>query len=580
MKLRTPSCMSHPSAQSTFWGVAIHAISLSLLSVPTLAQTVPDAGSLLRENQRSPAPQHHAPAPQIAPSSAVTTHKDDGLHFSVKAFKLVGATLVPEAELQAVLAPWLNQTIGFSDLEAAGAALSEAYSRRGLLMRTQLPTQDINDGIVTFKIIEGRLGAVQIDDGGQALRLKRELVLGMLTARQQPGQVLRLDALERATNLLNDTPGVLASVALTSGKAEGESDVVVKLQDRPLLAGLVQLDNQGSRSTGTARLSGSVALDNPAGRGDQAALSSNVSEGTAYARLAYTTPVGWDGLRVGVYTSAMRYKLLNEFAALNAKGDAQTLGVSGSYPIVRSRNNNVSATAVLETKRYRNEANGAETSRKTSTTVLLGLTGDSTDASDDGGFTLWGVNATLGRLDLAANAVNQTADQAGPQTQGSFGKLGFNLGRFQRVANETSLWLSASGQVAGKNLDSSEKFSLGGPNGVRAYPSLEAQGDSGLMGNLELRHNLRTNVQAIGFYDAGRVQVNHSANYAGAAALNSITLKGYGLGMRWTDPGNFALSATAAKRLGQNPLASPTTGKDSDGSKDAVRFWISGVKYF
>jgi hemolysin activation/secretion protein len=40
----------------------------------------------------------------------------------------------------------------------------------------------------------------------------------------------------------------------------------------------------------------------------------------------------------------------------------------------------------------------------------------------------------------------------------------------QRVADGVDLFLHLSGQAAGKNLDSSEKMSLGGPTAVRSSP--------------------------------------------------------------------------------------------------------------
>ena len=35
-----------------------------------------------------------------------------------------------------------------------------------------------------------------------------------------------------------------------------------------------------------------------------------------------------------------------------------------------------------------------------------------------------------------------------------------------------------------------------------------------------------------------------------------------------------------AQRLGDNPFASALTGKDTDGSLNRTRLWVSGVKFF
>jgi hemolysin activation/secretion protein len=86
-----------------------------------------------------------------------------------------------------------------------------------------------------------------------------------------------------------------------------------------------------------------------------------------------------------------------------------------------------------------------------------------------------------------------------------------------------------NGQQASKNLDSSEKFSLGGVNGVRAYPQSEATGDEGYKATIELRRTLTANVQGTVFYDYGSVKINK--NPFGPAASNNRSLGGVGFGV-------------------------------------------------
>src|SRR4029077_11503587 len=87
-------------------------------------------------------------------------------------------------------------------------------------------------------------------------------------------------------------------------------------------------------------------------------------------------------------------------------------------------------------------------------------------------------------------ATAEIADQAptGRHTQGNFNKFNYDVRRQQRLTDDASLLFSASGQLASGNLASAEKMSLGGPNGVRAYPVGEATGDSGIVTQTELRY--------------------------------------------------------------------------------------------
>lgn len=555
------------------------ALCFTLFTVAAHADSIPDAGSLMRETEKQQPRCLPQPAPLAIPEAPLA--KDMGaVQVKVKGFRLTGASLIPEAELQAVLTPWVGREVSFTELQQAVNAITEEYRRRGWFARPQLPAQDVSDGIITINIIEGKLGEVRIDDGGKKLRIEREVITGTMTARQKPGDSLNLEYLDRSTNILNDTPGVAVATILAPGQKAGESDAIVRVQDKAMLAGTVQIDNQGARSTGENKLSVNGMFDNPLGIGDQVSINGNTSDGSDYLKFGYSLPVGRDGLRVGASTSAMRYKLIGELASLNAKGEAQTFGVNGSYPLLRSGTRNIALTIALDRKNYYNEANQIATSEKQLDTALFALNGDLLDGLSSGGMTLWGISLAAGDVDLSANATNQTADSSGPRTAGSYQKLGWNLARLQRFSDKTTLWTSINGQFAGKNLDSAEKFSLGGPSGVRAYPLIEGSGDDGWLATLEVRHKLLDELQISAFYDQGTIRQSHNTDYTGTPTINDATLKGVGIGVNWSQPGNFALYAILARRIGDNPLRNLLTGNDSDGSLDRDRLWLSAVKFF
>ena len=565
-------------SDSTQHRQVLAACTLLMASYACVAQTAPDAGTLLRETERQQR-QLPTPAPQALPQAPAAPNMA-GMRVQVKAFRITGNTLIAEPELQAVLAPWVGKESSYAELQQAANALAEAYRKRGWFVRPQLPAQDVSTGIITINIIESRLGAVRIEDGGKVLRTNRALVTDTMTARQKPGDALNLDALDRSTNILNDTPGLAVATILAPGKNTGDTDAVVKVQDKALYSGTATLDNQGARATGADKLSASLTLDSPSGRGDQIALNGNTSQGSDYAKLAYNLPWGRDGARVGASASAMQYKLLGDLASLQAKGDAQTLGANASYPLVRSGSKNMALSGAIDRKTYYNEASSVATSKKVADVAVMVLSGDLLDALGQGGMTMWGVNLTAGQLDLSANATNQTADRTGAKTEGSYSKLGYNLARLQRLSDKTTLWASFSGQSAGKNLDSSEKFSIGGPSGVRAYPLSEGTGDSGWLATLEVRHNLKPELQISAFYDHGQIKQSFDASYTGAPVVNDASLKGMGVGLSWSQPGNFAVRASLARRIGDNPLASVLNGTDGDGSLTHNRLWFSAIKFF
>lgn len=87
-------------------------------------------------------------------------------------------------------------------------------------------------------------------------------------------------------------------------------------------------------------------------------------------------------------------------------------------------------------------------------------------------------------------------------------KINPSVVRLQRLTDRISLYGQVQGQWSDGNLDSSEKISLGGAYGVRAYPEGEAQGDQGYVANVELRYALTEIAQLFTFVDHGEVLLN------------------------------------------------------------------------
>ena len=75
-------------------------------------------------------------------------------------------------------------------------------------------------------------------------------------------------------------------------------------------------------------------------------------------------------------------------------------------------------------------------------------------------------------------------------------------------------------------MDGSESFSLGGPNGVRAFPTGEGSDSRGWLAQLEMRYAIDAHFSPYAFYDAG------STPRVGADS-NKRNLAGAGIGLRY-----------------------------------------------
>ena len=355
----------------------------------------------------------------------------------------------------------------------------------------------------------------------------------------------------------------------------GLSDLIVDVTPGQGVSGSIDADNAGNRYTGVYRLGATINLNEPTGQGDVASLRAVTSgPGLNYARASYQLQLG--RARAGVAYSLLRYRLGREFEALDATGTARVASVFGSYPLIRSRSTNLYAGLAYDVKALQDRVGSTSSVTDKRVHVLAAsLYGDHRDNLGGGGASSYSLTLSAGNLDIQTPAV-RAIDAATAQSNGRFGKLSFSANRLQGVTDTVSFYASVNGQLASKNLDSSEKMVLGGMYAVRAYPEGEAYADEGFVITLEGRLLLPTpaaqtpgQLHLIAFVDAGAVTVNRNP---WAAGDNRRTLSGAGVGATWSDAGNFSVKAYYARKLG-NDMA--TSAPDRSG-----RFWIQAVKYF
>ena len=549
-----------------------------LASTGLLAQTAPDAGALqqqMERNRQTPLPPKATlPTPDVAqPMPPVS-----GLAVTLKAVSFTGNTLLSAEQLAPALAPFLNRPLDYAQLQAAAAAAANTYREAGWVVRSYLPQQDLTAGILTIQIVESVFGAVQLE-GPAAQRVALAQITKYISASQASGQALNADALDRGLLLADDLPGVVVSGTMRPGQNEREVDLALKLTDEKLLIGDAALDNTGARSTGSTRLSANASLTSALGWGELLSASAIHTEGSDYLRASGTLPVGAQGWRVGASASALRYKLVTaEFSALEAQGSSNTFGLDASYPLLRQRQHNLYFSANVDHKTFDNQSAQATVSQYQVDVLSLGLSGNIFDNLGGGGASSASLTLSSGKLKLDGSP-NQAADALTTRSDGAFNKLRYSLSRKQSLSADLSLLAALSGQSASKNLDSSEKFYLGGASGVRAYPSSEGGGSDGMLANLELSWRLPEGFSLTGFYDWGQVTVNRDNSFAGAPALNDYALKGAGLALGWQAGNGASVRATWARRMGDNP--NPTaSGNDQDGSLVRDRVWLAASLTF
>ncbi len=540
--------------------IALTALGLTALPLQAQAQTAPStpptAGQVLRELQ-TPAPVLPPTVPALKAAPTADAAVGDQTQVLVKSIVITGNQEIPTAELTSLVSSLVGAEQTLSQLNAVARRITDYYRARGFAVaRALLPAQDITSGTVTITVIEGRVSASRVVN----TTVLSDAAVGAYLANAQPGEVIRSAQIDRGLLLLQDTPGVATSRAtLQPGASVGTSELLIEVTPAARVAGSITLDNYGSRYTGPNRLGSNLAVASPLGVGDQFSASALTSgQGLQFARIAYAAPLGSDGLRAELAYFATRYGLGREFAALDAAGSASSTRASLSYPFIRSALTNLSGGMSYEAKRFNDQVNASATStNKKAGITRLGFSGNQQDALGGGGITSFDASIGLGKLAIDSPSA-LGIDAVSAQTQGRYLVLGYSLGRLQRLGNDTQLQVTFNGQLASKNLDSSEKFSLGGPSGVRSYPQGEASGDEGVKGTVEVRHNYSPNWQVTAFYDFGKVTFNNNPfGPTAATAANSKSLGGVGFGINARFDKIQVKAALAWRTHGGKPASLP-----------------------
>lgn len=561
------------------------ALLISVGSTTAWAQATPDAGSLQRqiEQDLKAAPAQRA-QPGVKTPRTLAPAAAGAATIAVSRFAFEGNTRLSAEQLGAIVEPYQGAQYDLDQLRQIADIVADAYREAGWLVRVGLPKQEVKDGLVTLQITEARFGKVVVQ--GSQSRVDPAVLQAMVDAAQASGQPIQTQRIDRALLLLDDIPGLNVAGNFTEGEQAGQTDLLLGVTDRAGVNGDVSLDNTGSRSTGAERAMANLRVNSPLGLGDQLQLTGLKSQGSDFERLAWTAPMGYDGLRAGVHATRLAYKLVGSFASLDSHGTATAGGLDLSYPWLRSQSTNVNLSASYDDKHFDNNANGVSASHYGIQVWNLGLNASQFDAWLGGGTNNFSAAVSQGKVNLTGSA-NQATDASGPATAGSFSKLRVGLSRLQTLAPDLSAYVALNVQRANKNLDSSERLYLGGAGGVRAYPTSEGGGSEGQIFTAELRQQLASDLTLTGFYDHGRVKAYKNNAWAdGSGGLNSgstpndFSLKGYGLSLGWNALAGTELRATVARRIGTSPLANASTGADSDGTLKQTRLWLNATFSF
>ena len=159
---------------------------------------------------------------------------------------------------------WINtylsqfdgQRIGTEGINRLMKAINGEIMNRGYVTtRVYVEEQDLSTGKFYFTLLPGIVSDI---------RFRKETWGTWRNASAvRKGRILNIRAIEQTVDNFNSVPEQKVDIKIEPGKNEGESVLVIDIEQGKPYKFFVTLDNSGTRDTGKAQLTGGLQLSNP-----------------------------------------------------------------------------------------------------------------------------------------------------------------------------------------------------------------------------------------------------------------------------------------------------------------------------
>jgi len=448
---------------SLFLPILVHAADPAIkdpgVSEKALRQSQPDY---------KPKPQE---APELIESEMPDVSVDAGPSFLINQIIVEGNALLDDDVIADIIEIGDGREMNLGELKFMVNRISHAYAEAGyVLVRAYLPQQEITDGRVTIKILQGLIANISASGNERYASEDITVSLDGLAG----SSTLTEAQLQRPLLNLNDVMGITARGVMKAGTTTGTTDMVIDVEEeRPYQISL-DADNFGSVFTGENRYGVTALADSLFTFGDEISFRGITSNGEQdYINAVYRFPM--IGLNTYLQASYVysNQQLGSNLTALEAIGDSNIATLSVSHYWQRTRSYEIAFDAGVSARFYENEQLGSKTSDDQLVNLFVGMNGffdDSLRAR-----TYYNVKVQTGFTETDKNdSLNSRLNGRGNAIIGSL-----SLTRYQAIpVLDSYMVLRASGQLADRRVLSPDLYAAGGMGTVRGYPLAEISGDN------------------------------------------------------------------------------------------------------
>ncbi|MBI4826715.1 MAG: ShlB/FhaC/HecB family hemolysin secretion/activation protein [Nitrospirae bacterium] len=406
----------------------------------------------------------------------------------VKEFSIIGNKAMDTDDIHACLEDYKDKDYTLDGLKDIADRITDLYQQEGyVLAKAYIPKQEIEDGIVTIAVVEGELGFIEITDNKY---YTSEYVKNWFSHLKR--DAVREQDIERAILLVNDTKALKVTTAFKRGKKPGTADLIVKVEDSYPLSLDLNYDNHGNPLISRGRMGFNLQTGMSPFSGSELNIKGVMGERfdkTFYGLIDYQTPIGYQGARWGLRYLYADYLVGGDLEILGLEGESQILGGYLSYPFVKTKKHNLTATMGFDYKHMFETDMDVQKSNDDLSVGYVRLDydaidrflGDKMPAKNYLSLTYsHGFNSVFGSIK------ENDPDSSNFGADGNFDKYNLDVVRVQKMWKDIIVLTKGSGQYSNAILTSGEKFSIGGANSVRGTRLGEFVGEKGYLASLEI----------------------------------------------------------------------------------------------
>lgn len=453
---------------------------------------------------------------------------------TIKKVRVQGYTIFSDREIEKIIKPYQGKKLDFDQLRNITEAITKLYVSKGYITSGAfLPEQEIVNGIINVRVVEGKLEELDI----KGLKHLKESYIRSFISSAQSSSVTGTDSenipssdsenspplnvkkIEEELDLLKRNPSIENIEAeLVKGTQPNLSVLLIEIDETSPFDAKLSFDNYRSPSVGEYQGTLETGYRNIIGVSDRAFAQYNLTEGFDAYSLGYGIPINSKNGNLSFeYRNGDSKIIEDSFNEVNIRAQADTVSLRYRQPIIYKSTRELalgiafekqnSETFILDNKPF-SFTDGPQEGK--SVVSVLKLTGDWTERSSN---SVFGISS---ELNFGLDAFDATVNDNAPDGL-FFSWLG--QAQWTKALNQDRdllLVTRLATQLSPDSLLPLEQFTLGGVGTVRGYRQNREVGDNAVVGTVEIY------IPIAGDYPKGLDPRTGKANRINSSKLNLV----------------------------------------------------------